>query len=138
MARYYRHTKIIATLGPATESLEKLQELIGAGADVMRLNMAHGTGEWVTALVKRVREASAAKQRHVAVMMDVKGPEIRTGAITEPIELKAGEIFEFHTTTPTDGIRSVMVNYPSLPADVSVGATVLVDSGLIRMQVLEK
>ncbi len=71
-------------------------------------------------------------------MMDVKGPEIRTGVVAEPIELKAGESFEFYTTTPRDGVRCVSVNYPGLPADVRVGATVLVDSGLIRLEVLEK
>ena len=53
----------------------------------MRLNMAHGTGEWVSSLVRRIREVSREVQRHVAVMMDVKGPEIRTGVVAEPIEL---------------------------------------------------
>ena len=74
MRDYYRHTKIIATVGPATESPEQLGKLIRAGLDVMRLNMAHGSGEWVTTLVARIREVSVAVQRHVAVMMDVKGP----------------------------------------------------------------
>ena len=58
MRGHYRHTKIIATVGPATESKEKLTQLITAGVDVIRLNMAHGTGEWVTSLVKRIREVS--------------------------------------------------------------------------------
>ena len=58
--------------------------------------------------------------------------------VPEPIELKAGELFEFYTTTPRDGVSCVGVNYPGLPADVRVGATVLVDSGLIRLEVLEK
>jgi pyruvate kinase len=100
--------------------------------------MAHGTGEWVASLVKRIREVSHEAQRHVAVMMDVKGPEIRTGVVAEPIELKVGDDFEFYVNSPTGGIRGVSVNYPGLPADVNVGATVLVDSGLIRFQVLEK
>jgi pyruvate kinase len=138
MRGYYRHTKIIATIGPATESPEKLAELIQSGVDVIRLNMAHGTGEWVTSLVKRIREVSTQQQRHVAVMMDVKGPEIRTGPVPEPIELKVGQTFEFYTVTPTPGIPGVIVNYPGLPADVSVGATVLVDSGLIRLEIIGK
>src|SRR5260221_346532 len=91
MRGYYRHTKIIATVGPATESPEKLGKLILAGLDVMRLNMAHGTDDWVRSLVTRIREVSVEVQRHVAVMMDVKGPEIRTGVVAEPIELKAGD-----------------------------------------------
>jgi len=139
MRGYYRHTKIVATLGPATQTPEKLEQLITTGVDVVRLNMAHGTDDWVKSLVATIRDVSRQKQRHVAVMMDVKGPEIRTAAIDEPIELKVGEEFGFHTTTPpASGVRSVGVNYPGLPADVQIGATVLVDSGLIRLQVLHK
>ena len=138
MRGYYRHTKIIATIGPATESVEKLAELISAGVDVIRLNMAHGSCEWVAMVVARVREASEKVQRQVAVMMDVKGPEIRTGVVEQPIDLAVGEHFEFFTASPSDGIRGVSVNYAGFPADVNVGATVLVDSGLMRLQVLEK
>jgi pyruvate kinase len=138
MREYYRHTKIIATVGPATESSEKLGKLILLGLDVLRLNMAHGTSEWVTTLVRRIRDVSVEVQRHVAVMMDVKGPEIRTGVLTEPIELKMGELFELYTTGRRDGVRGVDVNYAGLPHDVNIGATVLLDSGLIRMEVVEK
>ncbi|MGA2582990.1 MAG: pyruvate kinase [Tepidisphaeraceae bacterium] len=138
MRGHYRHTKIIATIGPATESKERLAQLITGGVDVIRLNMAHGSGEWVISLVKRIREVSKEVQRHVAVMMDVKGPEIRTGNVTQAIDLKVGEEFEFYTDKPTEGIRGVDVNYPGLPADVGVGTTMLVDSGLIRLHVFAK
>src|ERR1700733_6004038 len=97
MRGHYRHTKIIATVGPSTESRGKITELIMSGVDVIRLNMAHGTGEWVLSVVKRIREVSVEVKRHVAVMMDVKGPEIRTGVVAEPIELKVGELFELYT-----------------------------------------
>ena len=137
MRGYYRHTKIIATVGPATESEEKLAQLITAGVDVMRLNMAHGSGEWAGNLIARIRKVSNELRRHVAVMMDVKGPEIRTGASTEVIELLEGELLELHTETPAAGARSVFVNYPGLPNDVLVGNTILVDSGLIRLEVIE-
>jgi pyruvate kinase len=138
MRGYYRHTKIIATIGPATESVEKLSELIASGVDVIRLNMAHGSCEWVAQVVARVREASKLVHRQVAVMMDVKGPEIRTGPVDQAFELAAGDHFEFFTQTPSEGIRGVAVNYGGFPADVNVGATVLVDSGLMRLEVLEK
>src|SRR6185369_4446778 len=111
---------------------------IHAGLDVMRLNMAHGTGEWVTSLVKRIREVSVEVQRHVAVMMDIKGPEIRTGPVAEPITLSPGETFEFYTHGPSGGCLGVHVNYPGFPNDVEVGATVLVDSGLLRLEVMDK
>jgi pyruvate kinase len=137
MRGHYRHTKIIATLGPATESVEQLGRIITAGVDVIRLNMAHGSGPWAASMIKRVREVSNQLGRHVAVMMDIKGPEIRTGDVAEPFELGAGDVFEFYTVTPSPGIRGTSVNYAGLPNDVNVGARILVDSGLMRMEVVE-
>ncbi|SMP48996.1 pyruvate kinase [Neorhodopirellula lusitana] len=136
----YRHTKIIATLGPATDSKEKLTELIHAGVDVVRLNMAHGTGQWVREIVARVREVSDEIDRHVGVMIDVKGPEIRTGPVDQPFVLGIGDTLRLcvNESELTDDVASVTVNYPNLPRDVEVGATVLVDSGLMRMKVLSK
>jgi pyruvate kinase len=137
MRGYYRHTKIIATIGPATDSEERLGQLIAAGVDVFRLNMAHGTGEWAAELIQRTRRVSQSVKRHVAIMMDVKGPEIRTGVVPAPIELKVDDLLELHTDVPTAGLTSVSVNYPDLPKDVAVGSVVLVDSGLIRLRALE-
>jgi pyruvate kinase len=134
----YRHTKIIATLGPVTESPEKLREIIRSGVDVVRLNMAHATTVWVADIIRRIREASWDMGRSVAVMMDVKGPEIRTGRVETPIELTEGQTFEFYTETPTPGMEGVDVNYHGLPGDVEIGTTILVDSGLIRLKVEEK
>jgi pyruvate kinase len=134
----YRHTKIVATLGPSTESPENLEQLILAGVDVIRLNMAHATEEWVLERVKRIREVSARIGRQVAVMMDVKGPEIRTGPIPEPIDLVAGESFAFFTRPPVEPLRGVAVNYAGLATDVTLGSVMLVDSGLIRFEVVSK
>lgn len=140
MSEYFRHTKIIATLGPATESKEMLAQLITAGVDILRLNMAHATHQWVKDAMWFIREVSTEVGRHVAVMMDVKGPEIRTGKVERPISLKAGDRVEFHIegADPTGDLPSVSVNYPGLPHDLEVGNIVLVDSGLIRMKVFEK
>lgn len=140
MSEPYRHTKIIATLGPATESKEMLAQLIRSGVDILRLNMAHATHQWVKDAMWFIREVSAEVGRHVAVMMDVKGPEIRTGKVERPISLAAGDRIEFHIegAEPTGDLPSVSVNYPGLPADLEVGNVVLVDSGLIRMRVFEK
>jgi pyruvate kinase len=135
---HYRHTKIVATLGPSTESPEQLEKLILAGVDVIRLNMAHATEDWVLERVRRIREVSARIDRHVAVMMDVKGPEIRTAAITESIDLAIGESFAFYTKPPAGPIHGVGVNYVGLAADVTVGSVMLVDSGLIRFEVMAK
>ena len=141
-----RRTKVIFTLGPASESEEMLEKLILAGADIVRLNMAHAKHDWTRGVIRRIRTVSARLGREVAIMMDIKGPEIRTGDLAVPIELKAGEIFDF-TVKPGAGadptgedreIRSVDVNYQDLVKDINVGDTVLVDNGLIRLEVLEK
>ena len=139
-SRYFRHTKIIATLGPATQSKEMLAKLIVAGVDILRLNMAHASHQWVDDAMWFIREASTEVGRHVGVMMDVKGPEIRTGYVETAIELKAGDRFEFHIegVEPTGDMPAVSVNYPGLPGDLEVGTMVLVDSGLVRMRVRDK
>ena len=140
MTQTYRHTKIIATLGPATESKEMLAKLIRGGVDILRLNMAHASPQWVTDSVRNIREVSAQVGRHAAVMMDVKGPEIRTGAIEEPISLEPDDLLEFHIegATPTGDVPAVPINYAGLPGALSVGTTVLVDSGLIQLAVVDK
>ena len=143
MSSDIRRTKIIATLGPATESVEDLEKLILSGVDIARLNMAHATHEWTRMIIRRVRAVSSKVDRDIAIMMDIKGPEIRTGDVAEPLELGKGELFDF-TVKPgidrkdADGIHAVDVNYPDLPNDIKVGDTVLVDNGLITFEVLEK
>ncbi|MBI2512691.1 MAG: pyruvate kinase [Opitutae bacterium] len=139
----FRRTKIIATLGPATESEEMLVKLMEAGVDVVRLNMAHASHQWTRDVIRRIRAASKKCDREVAIMMDIKGPEIRTGDVVSPIELRAGEVFDFSVKPQVEGeraeeVRSVDVNYRNLVNDIRVGDTVLVDNGLIRLEVLEK
>src|SRR5690606_9839404 len=90
-----RRTKIIFTLGPATQDEAMLEKLILAGADVARLNMAHASHDWTRAVVRRIRAVSKKVGREIAIMMDIKGPEIRTGDVEAPIELKVGETFDF-------------------------------------------
>lgn len=139
----YRRTKIIFTIGPATESEEMLDKLIAAGVDVCRINMAHATAAWTRTIVRRIRAASERAGREIAIMMDVKGPEVRTGDLETPLDLTPGEIFDFTvrpeaTIESSEEIQSVDVNYRELVNDIHVGDTVLVDNGNIRMEVLEK
>jgi pyruvate kinase len=143
MPHDFRRTRIIFTLGPATESEAMLEKLIGAGADIVRLNMAHAKHDWTRTVIRRVRAVSERLGREVAVMMDIKGPEIRTGDLEVPIELQPGEIFDFTVKPGADRenaekVRSVDVNYQNLVNDIKVGDTVLVDNGLIRLEVLAK
>ncbi|MCF3649320.1 pyruvate kinase [Synoicihabitans lomoniglobus] len=141
--RRTRCTKIIFTLGPATASEEMLEKLIRGGADVARLNMAHASHEWVREMVARIRQVSEKVGREIGIMMDIKGPEIRTGDVEAPIELMAGETFDFTVRPGGPGdspeeVRSVGVNYENLVNDIAIGDIVLVDNGLMRFEVLEK
>ncbi len=142
METAYRKTKIIFTIGPATMSEETLERLIASGVDICRINMAHADHAWTREIIHRVRSVCNRVGRHIAIMMDVKGPEIRTGDVPETFELVAGETFDFTYGEGIgglgeDGIRRVDVNYPGFANDMAVGNTVLVDSGLIRLKVLE-
>jgi len=137
----YRQTKIIFTIGPATSSDEVLKQLINERVDVVRINMAHATHEGSRRTIQQIKRVCGEVERHIAIMMDIKGPEIRTGDIGEPTYLEEGQLFDFLMAVPSakqrrEEIRCVDVNYPDLINDVSVGDTVLVDSGLIRMEVL--
>ena len=142
METAYRKTKIIFTVGPATMEEANLERLIDKGVDICRINMAHADHAWTREIIQRVRRVCDRVGRHIAIMMDVKGPEIRTGDVSETFELVAGETFDFTYGeglggTGEDGIRRVDVNYPGFANDMKVGSTVLVDSGLMRLKVLE-
>ncbi|AOS43701.1 Pyruvate kinase [Lacunisphaera limnophila] len=134
----YRLTKIIFTLGPASADEKMLEQLILAGVDVCRLNMAHADHAWTRNMIQRVRAVCARTGRHIALLMDVKGPEIRTGDLAAPVELAVDQLIDL---LPQPGesehrILAVSVNYPGLGQDVPVGSTILVDSGLIRLEVV--
>ncbi|MGI9242694.1 MAG: pyruvate kinase [Verrucomicrobiales bacterium] len=133
-----RKTKIICTLGPATDSDEKLGELIAAGADVFRLNMSHGHPDWVRMVVGRIRSEATAASRHIGILMDLQGPSIRTGDLAHPLELSTGDLLEL-TMGDVAGTQplSVSVNYAGLGEDLAIGDRVLVDNGVIHLKVLE-
>ena len=142
MKNPYRKTKIIFTVGPATQDEDKLEALIHAGVDICRINMAHADHAWSREIIRRVRKVGDRIGRQIAIMMDVKGPEIRTGDVPETFELEKGEHFDFTYGVGLgdigeDGIRRVDVNYPGFSKDIHIGDTILVDSGLMRLQVLE-
>jgi len=135
-------TKIIFTIGPATQDEVILEKMIKAGVDICRINMAHADHAWTREIIQRVRKVCDKVGRQIAIMMDVKGPEIRTGDVPETFELEQDEIFEFTygegvAGMTEDGVRRVDVNYPGFAKDMKIGNTVLVDSGLIRLKVLK-
>lgn len=134
-----RKTKIVCTLGPATESPEMLARLIAAGANVFRLNMSHATHEWVRTMVPRIREVARQTSANIAIMMDTQGPAIRTGDVATSLNLHPGDKVEFTVRgAQSEEQYSVDVNYDGLIDDIHEGDVVLVDNGNLHMKVLAK
>jgi pyruvate kinase len=137
----FRHTRVTFTIGPATESEAQLEAIIKAGANVVRLNMAHADHAWVRTIVARVRDVSRRLKKELAVMMDIKGPEIRTGARQDPAQLVVDQLVDVtgSDTAPAAGdVLVIPTNYPKMITAVPVGGVVLVDNGLIQLRVLEQ
>jgi pyruvate kinase len=134
----FRQTKIVFTLGPASSDEKMLEQLILAGVDVCRLNMAHGDQAWARTMIRRVKEVCQRAGRHIAIMLDIKGPEIRTGDLPAPVDLAQGQLVDLlpRPGASENGVLAVGVNYARFGQDVSAGSVVLVDSGLIRLEVL--
>jgi len=134
-----RKTKIICTLGPATENTDMLRQLMREGADVFRLNMSHADHAWVRQIVPQIRSISEEVGRAVGVLLDTQGPAIRTGDLKTELHLKPGDVLEFTVRGAKSKERySVDVNYDGLINDIQEGDTVLVDNGVIQLLVLEK
>ncbi|MEO8439437.1 MAG: pyruvate kinase, partial [Spartobacteria bacterium] len=134
-----RKTKIICTLGPASEESDIIRRMIDAGTDVFRLNMSHAKHEWVREIVPRVRAIARELSRDVALLLDTQGPAIRTGVLEQDLQLAVGDVLEITVrgATPTEK-NSITVNYDGLIDDVSVGDVVLLDNGLMQVRVLSK
>src|SRR3954470_15090557 len=134
-----RKTKIIATLGPATESPEVLGRLIDAGLNIARLNMSHAPHPWVRRVVGDIRAAAKQRGKAVGILMDTQGPAIRTGDLPVPLDLKPGQKFVLTVRgEKSEEVHSVDVNYENFINDISVGDVVLLDNGQIHMKVLRK
>jgi pyruvate kinase len=134
-----RKTKIIATLGPATESPEMLGRLMDAGLNIARLNMAHAPHPWVRQVVQDIRAAAAARGIPIGILMDTQGPAIRTGDLPVPFDLQPGQKFVLTVRgAHSEEERSTDVNYENFVNDISVGDVVLLDNGEIHMKVISK
>jgi pyruvate kinase len=132
-----RRTKIVCTIGPASESLDTLKALIRAGMDVARLNFSHGTYEEHATRIQRIRQAAAEVGKHVGIMLDIKGPKIRTGKIAGgQVELVEGSTITL-TIDPVEygTAERVWVSYEGLVEDVYPGAPIRIDDGLIGLVV---
>uniref|UniRef100_A0A6Q2WXW2 Pyruvate kinase n=1 Tax=Esox lucius TaxID=8010 RepID=A0A6Q2WXW2_ESOLU len=145
-----RNTSIICTIGPASRSIPKLQEMVKAGMNIARLNFSHGSHEYHGETIKNIREAVDSMTpdplyyRPVAIALDTKGPEIRTGLVrgsaAEEVELQRGArvrvVTDEGNRDSTDG-RVIWVDYPSLPQVLQKGGRIYIDDGLIGLKVME-
>ena len=133
-----KKTKIVCTLGPASESKEILTELVKNGLNVARLNFSHGDHEEQKARMDTVKEVRAELGLPVAILLDTKGPEIRTGKFDAPAyELVEGQTFTLTTEDFLGTQDKCQISYTGLPGDVVVGDKILIDDGLVELEVLE-
>ncbi|MGL4344960.1 MAG: pyruvate kinase [Cellulosilyticaceae bacterium] len=132
-----RKTKIIATLGPKTKEVDYVKKLIEAGADAFRLNFSHDGHKQHAVSVANVKQARKETGRQIPLVLDTKGPEIRTGVLGTPgdVELKIGETFILTTDEMEGDDKKVSVTYKNLPFDLKRGSRILIDDGLIELKV---
>jgi pyruvate kinase len=133
----FRKTKIIATVGPACDDVETLTRMIKNGMNVARLNLSHGNFAEHAERVEWIREAAGAAGNRVAIMIDTRGTEIRTGLLRDSyVDLNRGDGFVLRTDGQPGDKNGVSVTYANLPAEVSVGSVILLDDGAIELEVL--
>ncbi len=131
-----RRAKLVCTLGPACDSVDGLKALIDAGMDVARFNFSHGTHADHGLALANLREASAAKNKPVAILQDLCGPKIRTGTFKAPFELKSGAEINLLEGTAVGDEENISIDYEGLSEDVSVGDRIMFDDGRIVLHVL--
>jgi len=131
-------TKIICTIGPASESLEVLEKMIRAGMDIARLNFSHGDCDLHRRIIGNIRSAAKAAGRRVAILGDLPGPKIRIGKLErEPVDLNAGDEFTLTTDGTTGSGSSASTSFTRLPEVVKPGNTIFLNDGLVQLEVLD-
>ncbi|HEX6174828.1 MAG TPA: pyruvate kinase [Candidatus Binatia bacterium] len=131
-----RRTKIICTIGPATESAEMLRKLVEAGTDVFRLNFSHGTVSGHESIIRRIRDVAEETGKPVAILQDLPGPKIRLGVFKDgSVELHAGDRFRLTTDEVPGDHECASVSYSKLPDEVRPGQSILLADGTVELEV---
>ena len=135
-----KKTKVVCTMGPNTNDKELMRKLIRNGMDVARFNFSHGDHAEQKSRMDLLKELREEEHSNVAILLDTKGPEIRTGLLKDgkKIMLEAGKKFTLTTEEVAGDENIVSISYPGLINDVSRGKTILIDDGLIGLKVVEK
>ena len=132
---FNRRTKIIATLGPATDTPRILDALVAAGMDCARLNCSHGTQEDLRRRAGEVRAAAERAGRPIGLLFDLQGPKLRLSAVAVPCTVQAGEVVTFTCTDDDVGERRVPVDFPDFPRLVTERSEIVVGDGVPRLVV---
>lgn len=130
-----RRTRILATLGPASDNPETIRDLLDAGVDAFRLNFSHGSREEHAATCHRVREVAAGLARDVAIVQDLGGPKIRTGELPEPMALAPGDVLTIEKGAFVGGAHRVSCSFDALFSSVTPGDSLLIDDGRLELSV---
>ena len=130
-----RRTKIVATLGPATDAPEVLDALLAAGVDVVRLNAAHSDTDELNTRLRAVKWAAAKVGRHIGILVDLPGPKIRIGEVAPGTVLAAGDAFTLTAEECVGDASRACVTYPGMAGDLSAGDRVLIDDGRVELEV---
>lgn len=127
-----RQSKIVCTIGPKTCDLDSIRALAETGMDIARLNMSHGTHEWHGQVVEKVRQVNAEGRFNIGLLLDTKGPEVRSGDLKAPIKVKRGQRFVWTVRKDFENFdeHTVDVSYDDFVNDVKIGDTLLVDGGM--------
>jgi pyruvate kinase len=135
-----RKAKILATLGPASDTQEKIEKLIKAGTNAVRINMSHGTQEQHLEILNNARAAAEALGSPLSILVDLSGPKIRTRSLAnkEPVLLHVGENFTLTTRDIIGNGQEVSTTFSELPSSVEVGERILLDDGSLELKVVEK
>lgn len=138
LIREFNRTKIIATIGPACSSYEKLKEIILEGVDVCRLNFSHGKHEDHLPVIETIRKINDELGTHVCILLDLQGPKLRVGEMENgKVELINGETIEISTDACIGTAKRIYINFETLPKDVYPGEKILLDDGKLELQVID-
>jgi pyruvate kinase len=131
-------TKIVATVGPACDTYDKLLALVKAGVNVFRLNFSHGTHEDKAVIIEHIRKINSTEPYNIAILGDLQGPKLRIGEIEgNYLEVKEGDILTFTNTKVMGTLEKIYVSYPNLAGDVRLGNIIMIDDGKIEVMVKE-
>ena len=134
----FRRTKIVCTIGPATTHYPVLERMAAAGMNTVRLNMSHADHATAEKIINWIRTLNRKVRHPISIMLDTQGPEIRTGDVSEPIDLEPGEVVTLSVRDPDEvETSSIHVNYRELAEIAQPGSRITVDNGLINFKVLE-